>query len=290
VSVNLTPIISGQVIIGLSWRWTFWLLAITFGVVLACTIVFLPETTFNRSTQGIILADSTLSTRTTSLTKGEKADDKNQSSPQIMHRDSEIDGKVNDFAHGRFRIHDQKRGLGLLVAPLVTLMHPVVLWSSAMWSVVFTWVIIQGAVAAQIFQGPPYNMTAIGVGNLVGIAPMIGSILGTVIAGRLSDSVVKIMAARNKGVYEPEYRLIIMIPFLITMVIGGFGLGLAIHHGLSAVICGVFLAFLNFAVGVGCTSIVTYSNDACQKKPGEVFGIAMVSFGRELSNLPLVTY
>jgi hypothetical protein len=48
-----------------------------------------------------------------------------------------------------------------------------------MWSVVFSWVIIQASVAQQIFGASPYNMTSIEVGLLIGIAPLIGSLLGS---------------------------------------------------------------------------------------------------------------
>lgn len=178
---------------------------------------------------------------------------------------------------GTFQIRDQRRVFWMCVSPFLTLLHPVVIWSCLVWSVVFTWVIIQGAVAAQIFAAPPYEMSPIGVGNLVGIAPLIGAILGTILGGRLCDDISKLMAKRNGGIFEPEFRLVIMVPFLITMIIGSFGLGEAVHRGLSPIICGVFLAFLNFSVGIGCTGIVAYSNDVCTNKPGEVFGIAMVS-------------
>ena len=44
VSVNITPVISGKVIVSLSWRWSFWLLAVTFGILLLLTLFFFPET------------------------------------------------------------------------------------------------------------------------------------------------------------------------------------------------------------------------------------------------------
>jgi MFS family permease len=47
-SVNLTPVISGYVISSLSWRWSLWLEALFFGVVLAAVICFFPETSFHR--------------------------------------------------------------------------------------------------------------------------------------------------------------------------------------------------------------------------------------------------
>jgi MFS family permease len=58
VSVNMTPIISGYVIVDLSRRWSFWLLAIAFGILFALVVLCFPETTFNR---GIAMASSTIS-------------------------------------------------------------------------------------------------------------------------------------------------------------------------------------------------------------------------------------
>jgi hypothetical protein len=174
------------------------------------------------------------------------------------------------------KIQNQKTIFEKCVSPVMLLRHPTVLWACAMWSVTFTWVIIQGAVADQIFEAPPYLMTPITVGNLVGIAPLIGSALGTLVSGPFSDWSAQYMAKRNGGIYEPEFRLILIVPALIAIIIGAFGLGSGIQNGVSAITCGVFLAIINFAVGVGCTSIVTYSNDVFKQNPGGVFGVVMV--------------
>jgi hypothetical protein len=124
---------------------------------------------------------------------------------------------------------------------------------------------------------PTYHLSATAVGNLVGIAPLIGATLGTLFGGWSSDAVAKGLALRNNGLYEPEFRLLVIIPALATIIIGGFGLGGAISSELSPLICGVFLVFINFAVGIGCTGIVSYTNDVCQHKAGEAFGLAMLS-------------
>jgi hypothetical protein len=131
-----------------------------------------------------------------------------------------------------------------------------------MWMVSFTWIIIQGSVATQIWTAPPYNMSATAVGNLVGITPLIGSVIGCISGGILSDWSSQFAAKRNGGVYEPEFRLLICLVSLPAMI--------------DAVITGVFLAILNFAVGVSCTAIVSYLNDTCQQRNGEAFGLAML--------------
>ena len=126
--------------------------------------------------------------------------------------------------------------------------------------------IIQGAVATQIFAYAPYHLSTTAVGNLVGIAPLIGAALGTLFGEWSSDAVALGLALRNNGLYGPEFRLLVIIPALTTIIIGGFGLGGAISSELSPLICGIFLAFINFAVGVGCTGIVSYTNDVCQHR------------------------
>jgi MFS family permease len=113
------------------------------------------------------------------------------------------------------------------------------------------------------------------VGILIGVAPLVGSAIGTIFAGWMTDLVAKFLSARNHGIFEPEYRLLSIIPCLIGVGVGAFGLGVALHNGLAPVVCGVFLAFLNFGVGCGCTAIVSYTNDVCMNHSGEVFGLAM---------------
>jgi MFS family permease len=284
VSVNIAPIISGYVIVDLSWRWSFGLLAIFFGVVFMLVLFLFPETAFDRDTQrsfSVTTIDYGVETHTGNLVL---AGEKNVLDDEAVTPDHGVGSVTPTHTFWKrtlglngFEIRDQSRLLKLLVSPFLLLRHPAVVWGCCMWAVTFTWVIIQGAVASQIFTAPPYNMSPTAVGNLIGIAPLIGSALGTFFGGWSCDAIAKLMASRNGGQYEPEFRLIVILPSMITMVIGGFGLGSAVESGLSATVCGVFLAFINFAVGVACTGIVAYTNDVCQDRAGDSFGLAMVS-------------
>ncbi|KAF5604554.1 transporter HOL1 [Fusarium subglutinans] len=145
-----------------------------------------------------------------------------------------------------------------------------------MWSITFTWVIVLGTVADQIFGAPPYSLDATQVGLVIGIAPLVGSALGTLISGWMSDLAAHYMSAFNGGLYEPEFRLVVIVPSAITMAVGAFGLGDAIEHSKSTMVCCVFLALINFGVGAGCTGIVTYTNDVCMDRAGSAFGLAML--------------
>ena len=56
--------------------------------------------------------------------------------------------------------------------------------------------------------------------------PFIGAILGFLIAGLLADSSARIMVGRNKGVYEPEFRIILVVAQLIFGCAGLYGFGI----------------------------------------------------------------
>ncbi|KAL3488553.1 carbon-nitrogen hydrolase [Aspergillus germanicus] len=253
VSVNLTPVVSGYVITALSWRWAFWLEAILFGILLAAVIFFFPETTFTRT------ANAT-GTLPVTVDRPEAAEDE----------------KGGDIGVIAMATRESNLFLALL-EPLALTVHPIVAWACIMWSVTFTWTILLGAVASQIFTAPRWSMSTVAVGNLSGIAPLIGSALGTVMGGLLCDLSSRIMAARRKSVYEPEDRLLVMLPATVAMAAGGFGLAAATAHGLPATACGVFMAIINYAVGMGCTGIVVYTNDVCAERAGDGFGLAMVA-------------
>lgn len=71
------------------------------------------------------------------------------------------------------------------------------------------------------FAAPPYNFspTVIGFFNF---AIVIGGVLGLVTAGPLSDWISMQLTRRNRGIREPEMRLLTMIPYVIIMIIGNF--------------------------------------------------------------------
>ena len=56
--------------------------------------------------------------------------------------------------------------------------------------------------------------------------PFVGAILGFIVAGLLSDWSTKVMIQRNKGVYEPEFRIVLVIAQLIFGCAGLYGFGI----------------------------------------------------------------
>lgn len=79
-----------------------------------------------------------------------------------------------------------------------------------------------------IFTAPPYNFS-VGETGLVSLSPFILSLVGEVISGPLNDWICIQLTKRNHGIYEPEFRLPLMVLVVILGTVGFFGFGITIH-------------------------------------------------------------
>ena len=83
-----------------------------------------------------------------------------------------------------------------------------------------------GVELAVIFLGPPLWFTEVKTGYMY-TGPFIGALLGFAISGLLADWSANFMVKRNKGIYEPEFRILLVIPQLIFGCVGLYGFGAA---------------------------------------------------------------
>lgn len=104
--------------------------------------------------------------------------------------------------------------------PLLLLCHfPAVTFVALQYGALLSWLSMIITSQATFFTLEPYNFGPSGIG-LLSIPPLIGSLLGAVWCGPVSDWSILYFAKRNQGVYEPEMRLYIMI---IPAVLGPIG-------------------------------------------------------------------
>ena len=92
----------------------------------------------------------------------------------------------------------------------VIIMFPAVAYVTLLYSSLLVWYAVLATTQSQYFSMPPYNFGTSGIG-LINLAPFIGSVIGAVWAGPVSDWSIQRLARRNKGIYEPEMRLYISI-------------------------------------------------------------------------------
>lgn len=91
------------------------------------------------------------------------------------------------------------------------------------------WCSVFSVVNGVIFIEPPYSFS-VGQIGLISLSPFILCIIGEAISGPLNDYICVKLAARNHGIYEPEFRLVLMGPVLILGIIGFYGFGATIHY------------------------------------------------------------
>ncbi|KAH7303944.1 major facilitator superfamily domain-containing protein [Stachybotrys elegans] len=168
--------------------------------------------------------------------------------------------------HGRL---NNDNWFKVMLRPFILFAYPAVLWSSVMYAMSVGWLIVISETMAIIYRDPEtYNFTALQTG-LVYVSPFIGGILGTGVAGKISDIIVKAMSARNGGLYEPEFRLIMALPILITTSMGLIGFGWSAQNNDHWIVPTVFFGVMSFGCSLGSTTSITFCVDSYRQYAGE---------------------
>ncbi|EGR51619.1 uncharacterized protein TRIREDRAFT_21422 [Trichoderma reesei QM6a] len=168
--------------------------------------------------------------------------------------------------HGRL---NNDNWFKVMARPFILFAYPAVLWSAVIYSCSIGWLIVISENLAVIYRNPDgYNFTALQTG-LVYVSPFVGGILGTGVAGKISDIIVRAMARRNGGMYEPEFRLVMAIPILITTCIGLMGFGWSAEERDSWIVPTIFFGITSFGCSLGSTTSITFCVDSYRQYAGE---------------------
>ncbi|KAL7621734.1 hypothetical protein AAE478_009061 [Parahypoxylon ruwenzoriense] len=150
------------------------------------------------------------------------------------------------------------------------LIFPQVLFSFFAYGLTTSWLVVVGSVLAQLFTAPPYSFSVSGVG-FVSIASLVGAITGAFISGPIADGIIKEMSRRNGGIYEPEFRLVLII---ITFTLGGmsfFGFGWSLQEQDPWIGPVIFYGLQYFSVGFMTIAVYGYLTDCHLDKAPEAF-------------------
>ncbi len=153
--------------------------------------------------------------------------------------------------------------------PFILFAYPSILWSALVYSLSIGWLIVLSESISNIYKSrDTYNFTALQAG-LVYVSPFIGGILGTVVAGKVSDVIVRYMARKNGGVYEPEFRLVMAIPVAISTTIGLMGFGWSAEERDLWIVPTIFFGVISFGCSLGSTTAITFCVDSYRQFAGE---------------------
>ena len=182
----------------------------------------------------------------------------------------------------------QDRWYRVAVRPFVLFAYPSVLWSTVVYALSVGWLIVLSESVAHIFEGKShYNFTALQTG-LIYISPFVGGLLGTAVAGKVSDIIAQYMTKRNGGIYEPEFRLVMAIPIALSTVIGLMAFGWSAEIGDSWIVPTIFFGMISFGCCLGSTTAITFCVDSYRQYAGEA--LVTLNFSKSMLELRLIPF
>lgn len=236
-----TPILVGKITHTIKWPWTFYFVSIFTAVCLPLVIFFVPETAYRRSAhlntdmassddlQYIKPSEAPAPELHSSngegpaeapLTDHEQSTEKPSSTPNqllILRPYGGANTPLKSFSQRLLpisgRITDDSF-FKLFLRPFPLFAHPAVLWACLIQGTMIGWTVFIGIILAAVFIGPPLFWDEVNTGYAY-TGAFIGAVIGFVIAGLLADWSARYMTKKNNGLYEPEFRIVLVIPQLI---------------------------------------------------------------------------
>lgn len=222
-----TPVIVGKMTSTLGWQWTFYFIAIFSAVMLPLVVLFVPETAYVRDAHlNTDMAMTVTSDKEVELLATSSSAPATHDFPHHQHNPPPPPPLLNRSALGLFNGRKTNESFWkLLIRPLPLFFHPGILWACLIQGTLIGWTVLIGVILAAVTILPPLSFSEVEVGYLY-TGAFIGAILGFVLAGILSDSSAKWLTKRNAGVYEPEFRLLLVVPQLVFGCAGLYGFGI----------------------------------------------------------------
>lgn len=213
--------ISGYIIQNLGFRWTFWVCAILFGVFLFGIVFLVPETTYRRAPPYIPRQEE-------DEKHSQNSDPEKPESFQVENAQSTSPPSYISTLRIFTGRYTNASAFKIFARPFVLFFYPAVFWGFLCFGTTITWIVVFSVVNGVIFVAPPYNFSIAQTG-LISLSPFVLTMIGEVISGPLNDWICVSLTKRNRGIYEPEFRLPLMIFVAVLGAIGFFGFGASVH-------------------------------------------------------------
>jgi hypothetical protein len=237
------------------WRNFWWLNTALLGFTALCCIFFFPETRYNRA----LALDSTPVSLSLPILQDDTPEGSDQSAREIKAnetvdsekclpslsehpvtphnrqgswlgrgRPSKVQWKLAQAYEGNIFL-EFFLPLKLCLFPIVEFSAFVVSWSASSF-------LTLNLTQSQAFAAPPYNFSSTKIG-FFNFAILVGGLIGLFTAGPLSDIVAARLTKRNRGIREPEMRLLAMIPYVIIMIIGNIVVAIGYQRAWDWKVC-----------------------------------------------------
>ncbi|KAK6068022.1 hypothetical protein SCUP234_11356 [Seiridium cupressi] len=285
-SLMVGPIISGAMSAHVGWRNFWWLNTALLALSVVMNISMFPETKWQTR-------PSELNAYTASTTSNPQVPEKGVAEEQSERLEQGLTGDENKISTTQTADQDPWLGRGYpskaqwgLVAPGPRSLRSVVLDVWVPWKLhafpivefaafVVSWscscFLTINLTQSQAFAAPPYNWSSQSIG-FTNFAVLVGAMMGLATAGPFSDWVSNYLTKRNRGIREPEMRLIALIPYVIIMFLGNIIVSIGYEKRWpwqAIVIIGYTCAGIQVTAIPGIVS--TYAVDSYKPVAGSLF-------------------
>lgn len=288
VGGNLAVVASGFITISQGWRWVWWWCAIFFGVQFIVFLFGFEETKFTHveSLEGRQGSVTSMPLDVSGHIHGDydNVDEKTAQSPKVSTDPENGADLARKLSVVQINPNIPRKTYWQKLAITTTspgswihfLRHswqpflilgtiPGVLYCSLVYAIILAWSTVMTTVLSTLMLEAPYNFTASQIG-LMSLAPFVGNTLGTIVCGPLSDFVAIKLSKRNNGVYEPEFRFWVFLPFVPFQLAGAWWFGYALQNGWSWVHVALGFGVCNFGSAPLQSIALTYMLDAYNGK------------------------
>lgn len=284
---QLTPIPSGYITVSQGWRWVWWWCAILFGLTFLLFLFCFEESKYAKVDEDFTLTevqdplaemppssnDEESKTMTPDLI-GEKSATSPVSDLKAEEAKGNPDLALNSTTLYQLKTYRQRMALWETspgpwssfflhsyqpVMILITI--PAVGYMSFVYGMVNVAQTMTITVLSIYMADAPYNFNASQIG-LMSLPSFIGTTIGALICGPLSDRIILYLARRNKGIYEPEMRLWLIIAFIPFVPAGLLTFGLGLNAGVQWPIVAFGYGLVAFGITAPSSIALTYITDA----------------------------
>ncbi|KAL5088591.1 hypothetical protein Trisim1_006546 [Trichoderma cf. simile WF8] len=292
-----TPILVGKITASLGWKWSFYFVSIFMAATLPAVFLLCPETAYRRDTKlntdVNAEAEEEIKLQPRVATTSNPPSDEEELSKQrtgfVLFPTSRALQPIGNartpkksFVESLSLFDGAKtdeRYWVLLLRPFPLILNPAFIWGCLIQGTMIGWTVFIGVLVAAIFIGPPYFWGEVPAGYAY-TGAFVGALCGFAISGLLADSSVKYLTRKNHGVYEPEFRILLVIPMLIIGGIGLFGFALTAGNVISGefsyIVPLVFFGFEVAGMVIGAVASSLYIVDAYRDLTIEGFTLMII--------------
>lgn len=295
----LSAVAGGYITESQGWRWVWWWMVIFWAVCIVLFTFTYEETKYTYPTviQGMSPAkaqDPLTATQSTPVDEKEmKTEATGSSTPKSDSKDEEVAVRTQSITEIHINPNIPRKTYWQTLKPWTIspgkwtsfLRHswqpiailftiPAVFYMSLVYGVMLAWQCVMITTLSAYMPEAPYNFNASQIG-LMSIPPFIGTTLGSLICGPMSDWIILYLSRKNKGIFEPEMRLWVMVPFILFVPAGAFMFGIGLDRGDSWPVLAVGYAMCQFGTGPISSIALTYITD-CYTEVSVLFLLALV--------------